>query len=330
MPKVVNPRAVRRKIRAVQNLKKITKAMEMVSAAKLKKVQGRLLAIRPYSDKLRELLGDLSARAGEIKIPMLEPRPRVRRVSYVVFAADKGLCGSYNSNVLRLAARATAEAAAGGREAPMIFTIGRKSGDFFRKRGLAPAEHWQGLPADVGFKQVREITGKVIGAYRREEVDEVFLVYSEFVNAVTFRPRAVKFLPFETEGEAARAVEIARQREKKGRLAGPEGPQETISRRDEAGGAEKKVEPAQGYIFEPGPEVILGQLIPRYVEVLFYRILLESLASEHAARMSAMRNATDNAQELIESLTLQYNKARQAAITKELLDIVGGAEALKG
>ena len=137
------------------------------------------------------------------------------------------------------------------------------------------------------------------------------LIYSEFVNAVTFRPRVVKFLPFETEGEAAKAAE------------------KKISRRE---GAPEEVhrEPAYGYIFEPGPALILEQLIPRYVEILFYRILLESLASEHAARMSAMRNATDNAQEMISSLTLQYNKARQASITKELLDIVGGAEALKG
>lgn len=307
MAKVVNPRAVKRKIRSVQNLKKITKAMEMVSAAKLKKVQGRLLAIRPYSDKLRELLRDLSQRAEDVDVPMLKPRPRVRRIAYVIFAADKGLAGSYNANVLRLASRTTQEAGAKA----AIYTIGKKAADLYRKRGIATEGHWQGLPADVGFKQVREITGKVIGAYRREEVDEVHLIYSEFVNAVTFRPKVVKFLPFETEGEAAKAAE------------------KKISRR-EGSPEEKRKEPAYGYIFEPGPAVILEQLIPRYIEVLFYRILLESLASEHAARMSAMRNATDNAEEMISSLTLQYNKARQASITKELLDIVGGAEALKG
>jgi F-type H+-transporting ATPase subunit gamma len=310
MAKVVNPRAVKRKIRSVQNLKKITKAMEMVSAAKLKKVQGRLLAIRPYSDKLRELLQDLSARAGEIDAPMLKPREKVRRAAYVVFAADKGLCGSYNANVLRLATRTTDQVEQAG-SAPLVFTIGRKAGDLYKKRGRAPEAHWQGLPADVGFRQVREITSRVIGAYRHEQVDEVHLIYSEFVNAVTFRPKVVKFLPFETTGEAAKSAE------------------KRISKQAPAA-AEKKQEPAFGYIFEPAPATILAQLIPRYVEVLFYRILLEALASEHAARMSAMHNATDNAQEMISSLTLQYNKARQAAITKELLDIVGGAEALKG
>jgi F-type H+-transporting ATPase subunit gamma len=310
VPKVVNPRAVKRKIRSVQNLKKITKAMEMVSAAKLKKVQGRLLAIRPYSDKLRELLRDLSERAHDIDMPMLKPREKVKKVAYVVFAADKGLCGSYNANVLRLATRTTAPGE--GRPAAAVFTVGRKAGDLYRKRGQAPEAHWQALPADVGFKQVREITSRVIGAYRREEVDEVHLVYSEFVNAVTFRPRVVKFLPFEATGEAEQLAE------------------RKIVRAEAASLERKGREPAYGYIFEPGPAAILGQLIPRYVEVLFYRILLESLASEHAARMSAMHNATDNAQEMISSLTLQYNKARQASITKELLDIVGGAEALKG
>jgi len=168
------------------------------------------------------------------------------------------------------------------------------------------------LPADVGFKQVREITSAVIGAYKAGEVDEIHLIYSEFVNAVTFRPKVVKFLPFDAQGEMAKSAE------------------KKISR------AEQKADEAEqrglkaDYIFEPGPADILGQLIPRYVEVLFYRILLEALASEHAARMSAMRNATDNASDMISSLTLTYNKARQASITKELLDIVGGAEALKG
>lgn len=309
MAKIVNPRVVKRKIRSVQNLKKITKAMEMVSAAKLKKVQGRLLAIRPYSDKLRELLRDLSQRAGDVEMPMLKPREKVRKVAYVIFAADKGLCGSYNANVLRLASKTTVAGEAG--PTPVVFTIGRKAGDLYRKRGHPPEAHWQGLPADVGFKQVREITARVIGAYRREEVDEVHLIYSEFVNAVTFRPRVVKFLPFETQGEAAKAAEK--------RISH----QETKS-------LEQKGELAFGYIFEPEPAIILEQLIPRYIEILFYRILLESLASEHAARMSAMHNATENASDMIGSLTLQYNKARQAAITKELLDIVGGAEALKG
>jgi F-type H+-transporting ATPase subunit gamma len=306
MAKVVNPRVVRRKIRATQNLKKITKAMEMVSGAKLRKSQGRLLAIRPYADTLRELLMDLFAKATDVDVPLLKPRPKVRKVAFVVVSADKGLCGAYNANVMRMAWRAvSAEPRA------VLFTVGKKAGDFFRKRGVAPAQHWQGLPADLGLARVREIAGAVIGAYRREEVDEVHLLYTEFVNAVVFRPRLLKFLPFDTAGAGLRAA------------AKPGEKPDAAAKKDEGG-------KTAGYIFEPGPSEILSQLIPRYVEVLFYRLLLEALASEHAARMQAMHAATDNASDLIADLTLAYNKARQASITKELLDIVGGAEALAG
>ncbi len=295
MPKAVNPRAIKRKIRSVQNLKKITKAMEMVSAAKLKKVQGRLLAIRPYSDKLRELLSDLFRKATNIEAPMLKPRPKVRKIAYVVVTADKGLAGSYNANLLRLALRTLAD-----EPRAVIYTIGKKGIDAAKRKGYETAGQWQNLPAALGLKQVREIAQVVIGAYRREDVDEVWLIFTEFVNAVTFKPRALKFLPFDAESAV---------------------------KKDGKGEAK---DATADYIFEPEPAKILEQLIPRYVEVLFYRLLLEALSSEHAARMQAMHNATENAQDIITDLTLTYNKARQASITKELLDIVGGAEALKG
>ncbi len=316
MAKVVNPRAIKRKIRSVQNIRKITKAMEMVSAAKLRRVQGRLQAIRPYSNKIRELLRDLAAQAGEIEIPMLKPRPQVRRVAYVVFTADKGLCGAYNANILRLVTRTVTRPA----EDVRLFAIGRKGADFLRKRGYPPAGRWLGLPVEPSFKQIREITQAVIGAYQREEVDEVHLVYTEFVSAARYNPRVLKFLPMETK-----AAEEAMSHGKADLKAGAEPGKDR-------GGAGKAgaVEAPYGYIFEPEPGKILEQLIPRYIEILFYRVLLEAAASEHAARMTAMHNATDNAEDLIKSLTLSYNKARQASITKELLDIVGGAEALKG
>ncbi|GIW71950.1 MAG: ATP synthase subunit gamma [Planctomycetota bacterium] len=303
MAKATNPRQIKRKIRAVQNLKKITKAMEMVSAAKLRRTQEALEAVRPYADKLLELMGRLAASAEQLEAPLLVARPVVRRVGLVVVAADKGLCGSYNSNVLRLAHRLLAEI-----QAPVeLYTVGRKAREAFRKRGREPAAHWQGLPPNVGFREVREIVEQVVGAYRREELDEVRVVYTEFINAMTFRPRASRFLPL--GGTAGFGSEAA----------GQEG----------TGGAAR---PAGGpcWLFEPSPERIFEQLLPRFVEVRFYRLLLEALASEHGARMQAMRNATDNAQELIDTLTLTFNKARQAAITKELLDIVGGAEGLRG
>ncbi len=306
--KAVNPRTVKRKIRSVQNIKKITKAMEMVSAAKLKKVQGRLLAIRPYSDKIRELVKDVSEQAKDIDVPMLKPRPEVRRKAFVVITSDKGLCGAYNANALRLATRTTA-VEAGSAD---LYAIGKKGAELFKRRGPVPVASWIGLPVGVDFKKVREITQQVIGAYRREQVDEVYVIYTEYVSAATVTPRVLKFLPMET----ATALALGATKKKPSTSTSPS--------------TSTKKELAYGYIFEPEPARILAALIPRYVEVLFYRILLEAMASEHAARMSAMRNATDNAQELIDTLTLTYNKARQASITKELLDIVGGAEALKG
>lgn len=299
MAKATNPRQIRRQIRSVQNLKKITKAMEMVSAAKLRRVQTGLMAIRPYSDKLRELVRRLAARTeGRIDAPLITPRAEVRRRAFVVFAADKGLCGSYNSGILRLGERTLAETD----KPAQLYTIGRRAGDYFRKRGFERAGHWQGLPATVGIAEAREIANKVIGAYQREEVDEVHLVYTQFVSAGRYAPKSFQFLPFDASTLVA----------EDGAQAGAEA----------TGQAEM--------IFEPEPKVILSQLIPRYVEVLFFRTLLEALASEHAARMTAMKNATDNAQDMVKSLTLTYNKARQGSITTELLDIVGGAEALKG
>ncbi|RME76024.1 MAG: ATP synthase F1 subunit gamma [Planctomycetota bacterium] len=297
MAKATNPRAIKRKIRSVSNLKKITKAMEMVSAAKLRRAQEALAAVRPYADQLGRLMGRLQGQASatEVDAPLLAPRTVRRRAAMVVVTADKGLCGSYNTNLLRLADRTVREIGL-----PVtLYTVGRKARDHFAKRGESSREHWEGLPPNVGFRQVREITTGLVSAYLQEEVDEVWVLYTEYVNAITFRPRAVRFLPFEAgsedEGESAEGGE---------------------------GGGQ--------WIFEPDPATIFAQLIPRVIEVRFYRLLLEALASEHGARMQAMRNATDNAQELIDTLTLTFNKARQAAITKELLDIIGGAEGLKG
>lgn len=293
MGKQLNPRAIKRQIRSVQNLKKITKAMEMVSAAKLRRVQEALLAIRPYADALRALLDKVGAGGGAEKIALLTPRPHCHRRALVVFSADKGLCGSYNSNVLR---RASTTLAAKEMETD-VYAVGKKACEKLgRKVGLKGK--WEGLPVNINFLEAGEIINSVVGAYKRGEVDEVSVIYTEYVNAVTFTPRVIRFLPFAAEAGLKEAGEAP-----------------------SAGGGE--------LLFEPAPAEIFAQLIPRYVEVRFYRLLMEAMASEHAARMAAMRAATDNAQELIEHLTLTFNKARQASITKELLDIVGGAEALR-
>ena len=286
MGAILSVRAIKRKIRAVGNIKKITRAMQMVSAAKLKKVQTRLMELRPYSDKIVEFLKGLSGQVKDLNHPLFTPRGEVKKIGVVAIMADKGLCGSYNSAMMRHVQRFVDE-----KKKPFTpVAIGRKSLEFFRKQDLEVSASYVQLPATVPFAQIKSITRGLVEMYTSGAVDEVWLLFTRYVNAMTFKPGAVKFLPIEPET---------------GTLA-------------------------VDYEFEPGPAKILEKLVPRYVEVSFHRLLLESMSSEHAARMNAMRNATDNATELISSLTLTYNKARQAGITKELLDIVGGAEALKG
>ena len=285
----INARDLKRKIRSVGNIKKITRAMQMVSAAKLKKVQERLMTLRPYADKITSFLEDLSGQVKELKYPLFMPREKVKRVGIVVMMADKGLCGSYNSNMARYADRFMADL----NKPVSPVAVGRKAVDFFRQRSIETVAAYTQLPADVPFSEIKKMTKGLVDAFESGEVDEVHLLFTRYVNALTFRPGHVKFLPIEPP-----------QKEEK-----PKG--ETT------------------YEFEPEPAKILDRLIPRYVEVAFHRLLLESMSSEHAARMNAMRNATDNASDLISSLTLMYNKARQAGITKELSEIVAGAEALK-
>jgi F-type H+-transporting ATPase subunit gamma len=294
MPSVLSVRVIRRKIRSVGNIKKITRAMQMVAASKLKKVQERLMAIRPYADQIARMMASLTERAPELDDPYLRPRPEARRIAAVIITADKGLCGSYNANLLRHAQKFLA----GKPGAPRLTLIGRKAVDTYRRAGTAAAETHVQVPIDVPFADIRAMVGPVMDAYRSGEVDEVHLLFTRYVNAVTFQPGEVRFLPIAAAAPAEGGAAPA------------------------AAGAE--------YLFEPPPAEILTRLIPRYLEVTFHRYLLESMSSEYAARMNAMRNATDNATEMIDSLTLTYNKARQAGITKDLLDIVGGAEALKG
>ena len=293
MPAVLSVRVIRRKIRSIGNIKKITRAMQMVAASKLKKVQERLMAIRPYADRIAAMMADLAKRAPDLEDPLLRPREEVRRIGAVIITADKGLCGSYNANLLRHAQRFLA----GRPGSPRLTLIGRKGIDAYRRQGASPADAHQQVPIDVPFADIRAMVKPLIAAYRAGEVDEVHLLFTRYVNAVSFQPGEVLFLPVAqpASGEA-----------------------------DDAGALGGEC------IFEPAPPVILKQLVPRYLEVTFHRYLLESMSSEYAARMNAMRNATDSATDMIESLTLTYNKARQAGITKELLDIVGGAEALKG
>lgn len=286
-------RDIRRRIRSVKNTQQITKAMEMVAAAKLRRAQEKALAGRPYADRIGEMLEHLLKAEGTIEHPMLEKRP-VKQVCYVVFAADRGLCGAYNANIIRRAVQAMNTAPEGA--SISLVVVGRKARDYFTKRGYNVLGQFVNLGDNPDFDQATEIARFVINLYMEEVVDEVHLVYAEFVSAIQQLPTIRKILPFEVPEE----------------------------KRDE-----RNLIIRTDYIYEPSPEQLLAAILPRFIETQIYRSLLEGKASEHGARMTAMGAATDNAGEMISTLTLNMNKARQAAITKEILDIVGGVEALK-
>jgi F-type H+-transporting ATPase subunit gamma len=281
---------IRRRIRSVQSTQKITRAMKLVAAAKLRRAQDRILEARPYAFKMAELVGTLVRGLGEDKHPLLVRREGPRKL-YVVVTADKGLCGAFNSNVIRKALELLRAAPEG---TASLLTVGRKARDFFRRRPWPVRGERIGFLDRLTFADVRELGNELTEAFLGDEVDEVWLVFNEFRSVASQRVVAERLLPIEPPG------------------AEPAGEG-----------------PAADYIYEPDPVTILAALLPRHVGVQIYRALLESNAGEHGARMTAMEAATKNAQEMIGLLTIQYNKARQERITKELLDIVGGAEALR-
>jgi F-type H+-transporting ATPase subunit gamma len=281
---------LKRRIRSIKNTQQITKAMKMVSAAKLRRAQEAAEKSRPYTETLKETLARLVGVSNDVEHPLLVKRDEVRKVGYIVVTADRGLCGGYNTNIIR----ATTDSIGTDDRKPIngIIAVGRKGRDFFRKRIGVDAE-FVNLGDRIKYADAREISQYVIDAYVNEEVDEIYLVYAKFINILRQVPTVVKILPIEPPDE--------------GSITG-----------------EHNVE----YIYEPSAETILLTLLPRYIGSQIYHAMLESKASEQGARMTAMGNASKNAGEMIGNLTLKMNKVRQAAITDEILDIVGGAEAL--
>jgi F-type H+-transporting ATPase subunit gamma len=278
---------IRRRIKSVKNIEKITNAMKMVAAAKLRKAQERAEAARPYSVKMRDVMANLASSAGEIEHPLLEVREE-RNVAFVVIGADKGLAGSYNVNVMH---KAIAEIGDRAPESVKLVLIGRKAVGFFKRRPYETVADLAAPGTDVGFADIRGVTTQIRSMFESGEVDAVYLVYAKFLSPMRQDPTCVKLLPMST----------------------PVG--------DDATHAD--------FIFEPSAPALLGALLPRYVDTQAYQALVESQASEHGARMTSMSAATKNAGEMIDTLTLQYNKARQAAITTEIVEIVSGAEAQK-
>ncbi len=277
-------RDIRRRIRSVRNMQQITKAMKMVAAAKLRKAQEKVVSARPYARQLQEILARLAQAQVDVSHPLLDRRP-VHKVGYVLITSDRGLCGGFNANLIRMTSGILAEQATG----KGLVTVGRKGRDFFRRGKVEILAEFTGLGDDPSFLQAQQIARQVMDLYQKGEFDEVHLLYTEFITAIQQKPTLMKVLPIEQpEGKLGRQ-----------------------------------------YIFEPSPEEILARLLPKYVETVVFRTLLESKASEQGARMTAMGSATDNAKDMIDRLTLQMNRARQAAITKEISEIVGGAAALE-
>jgi F-type H+-transporting ATPase subunit gamma len=280
---------IRKRIVSVKSTKQITKAMKMVAAAKLRKSQARMLELRPYADKMNSVLASLAG-AVDAKHPLLDLRLR-KRVEIVVFTSDRGLCGASNTNVMRAAARLIKEIQADGLGIS-INAIGKKGSDLFKRRGLPLRKSWTGLSGRISYFSAQEIARDIIENYINEEFDEVMLIYNEFKSALVQKISVSRLLPLSPI---------------------------------EPGTGESLLE----FLYEPSQQTIFDMLLPKNIEIQIFRALLESQASEEAARMTAMENATKAAGDMIASLTLQYNKARQANITKELMDIVGGVEALK-
>jgi len=278
---------IRRRIRSVKNTQQITKAMKMVAAAKLRRAQERMFAARPYAGGLRQVLASVATRVDISAHPLLQTREPERNVVVVVVTADRGLCGAFNANVIRAAQNFIRENAFEGVE---LLTIGRKASDFFRRRPIPIRKNVfvaQALSLDVA----KEIADSLIKDFIDEKIDGVYVVYNEFKSLIAQHVRAERLLPIAREFEA------------------------------------DPNRPAIDYLYEPGPEQILSDLLPKHIEFQLYRVLLESAAAEQGARMTAMEAATKNASDMINYLTLTYNRIRQAAITKEIIEIVSGASA---
>ena len=287
-------RDIRKRLKAIQSTKKITAAMKMVAAAKMRKVQDRMLNFRPYASRMGTVLTDLAKVAEREIHPLLALRLK-KKVEVVVITSDKGLCGAFNTNILKAANSYINGLKKEGIELTLS-VVGRKARDFFKRRSIPMRNEWVGLSGRISYTNAQEIAGNLIEAYTGETFDEVVVIYNEFKSMISQKVTSMKLLPLGS---------IAGEGEQKGEAV------------------------TADYLYEPTRAAIFERLLPKYIEIQIYRALLESSAAEEASRMTAMENATKNCSEMITKVTLLANKVRQAGITKDLMDIVGGVEALK-
>jgi len=286
---MANLRDIRRRIGSVKNTQQITKAMKMVAAAKLRKAQANMIAARPFASKMLDVLNSLATRADQDAHPLLAKREE-KNIRVVVVTADRGLCGAFNTNILRFARREVENLAAKS-ERVVVDCVGRKGWDHFKRRDFELGEHWSGLFRKVRYQDAEKIAGGYIDAFSKGETDAVYLVYNRFKSVIAQEVVVERLLPI--------------QRLKT-----------------------NKPEALLDYIYEPTEKALFGSLLPKHVAFQVFHSMLESGAAEQAARMTAMESATSNASEMIDSLTLYANRVRQATITKELIEVVSGAQAL--
>ena len=292
---MASARDMRLRIRSVGNIAQVTRALQAVSASRVRRAQQAVQATRPYAAKAWEVLLHLASQpARDVAHPLLTQRKDVKRMTVVVITSDRGLAGAYNANLIRYCLETFR-----GTAAPVSYVfVGRKGRDMMTRRRIDVRADFSGLPAEPAFADVSAIGRLVVEDYLEGRTDQVFLVYTSFVNLLRQIPTTKLLLPLELSGPEARVTAF----------------QPTSG-------------PAPAYIYEPGEEELIGQIVPRFTALQVFHAVMESLASEHAARMVAMQNATQNAVELGSALRLEYNKARQQAITSDMLDIVGGVEA---
>ena len=297
---MANLKDIRRRIKSVKSTQQITKAMKLIAAARLRKAQDAIVARRPYAHRLREMVATLSSHTEDGSHPLLEVR-EPKNVLLLVLTSDRGMCGGFNVNIARTTLKYLDEAKGTGKhDAVALSLIGKKGQEFFRRRPQYKVEkEYRGVFEKIGYEKASEIGEELQAAYVGEGLDAIYMVYNEFKSAITQKVVVERLLPVEPEGT-------------------------------EGGSAPAEAGVAQDFEYEPSKHDVLDEVLPLYVNNQIYRAILESIASEMGARMTAMDAATRNASELLTRLTLQYNRARQAAITKELMEIVGGAEALKG
>jgi F-type H+-transporting ATPase subunit gamma len=284
---------IRIRLKGIKSTQQVTKAMKMVAAAKLRRAQDRAIQARPYAGKLKEMLASLSTKVDTSLNPLLSPREEVKKVLVILVTSDRGLCGGFNTNIIKLAQNVIHEeyGALYAKGDVTMICAGTKGTEFFRKRGYNLTAAYPAVFQNLDFSSAREIADTASGMYLNGEVDRVIMVYNEFKSVLSPNLRSEQLLPIEPQ-------------------------------KDRSGSSSE-------YLYEPSPAVIIDELVPKHLHTQVWRVMLESNAAEQAARMGAMDSATENAKELIRMLNISYNRARQAAITKELSEIVAGADALK-